>query len=478
MVDVSGREWNAHDLAAWQAGRARARAPWEWTDWFVLAFALLMLGSMAASVIGSFHIPLIDCGEAWSATCVPARLGLPIFWTAASGVVVALLAVLAGPLAVGPAASTWLLSLPVDRGQLLAAPFRRLTVAGACFGLVAGVLLWALAGVSWWWVAASVVAATSAITATVLSQQGVPPLSWTVLLVATCLLYLALSSVALLGTLPSEIAGCVTALLLLAFSAYTGWLAHRGLGRLNRYALAERGRWSEGITGASQGADGGLVLDIVAPRLAGRRRRSIRGERGTGGWAVVRYECARIARRSPALLIAMPLVWTLAFVGMLIHPSTLAIATIAGVPALGLVLSSLRVVGRAPGLARTLPLSRRALRLALTSGAFAVTLLWISSLTLATWAAGVPVVQALPFAAACGVASLAGAIRWVGAGSPNFETGYVMTDAGPVPLGALATAVRGFDVAALVGALIAVGLPAPACVLVAVGSLSFVLLTT
>ncbi|MFZ2166986.1 MAG: hypothetical protein WAV45_16110, partial [Propionibacteriaceae bacterium] len=65
-----------------------------------------------------------------------------------------------------------------------------------------------------------------------------------------------------------------------------------------------------------------------------------------------------------------------------------------------------------------------------------------------------------------------------GAGSPNFETGYVMTDAGPVPLGALATAVRGFDVAALVGALIAVGLPAPACVLVAVGSLSFVLLTT
>lgn len=61
------------------------------------------------------------------------------------------------------------------------------------------------------------------------------------------------------------------------------------------------------------------------------------------------------------------------------------------------------------------------------------------------------------------VGGLAAALRWVSTGSADFSAGIIMTDMGPVPLGAFFTAIRGLDVLVLVVLPALVGLSPSYC---------------
>ena len=141
----------------------------------------------------------------------------------------------------------------------------------------------------------------------------------------------------------------------------------------------------------------------------------------------------------------------------------LATACIALVPALGLMLSSLRVVVRAPGLARALGLTPFVQGVALASGAILAASIWAACTASLLVASGQPPTAAALLAGATGTAGLAGALRWVAAPPPIFTTGILMTDLGPVPVTALRTALTGFDLAIPVAVLVLTGAPPAVC---------------
>ena len=241
-------------------------------------------------------------------------------------------------------------------------------------------------------------------------------------------------------------------------------MAHAASGRRDCGQRLGHARTRAGIAGAASSADAGLALDIAALNLGGTGSSSALTTTTHVGWrGVAGCEVRRLVRRSPRLLWGLPAtIVAAAFIP--IHPTFgLATACVVLVPALGLMLSSLRAVRRSRGLARALGLGQGAQVSALTAGAALAAAAWVVACALLLVASGLPAVTALFLAWAVGASGIAGALRWVSSSSPDFTGGIVMTDAGPVPVSGLLSATAGFDVAfAMAGALL-VGVPPVLC---------------
>ncbi len=176
-----------------------------------------------------------------------------------------------------------------------------------------------------------------------------------------------------------------------------GWrMAHATSGRRDSGQRLGHARTRAGIAGAASGADAGLALDIAALNLGGTGSSSALTTTTHVGWrGVAGYEVRRLARRSPRLLWG--LVATIVAAAFIpIHPTFgLATVCVVLVPALGLMLSSLRAVRRSRGLARALGLGQGAQVSALTAGAALAAAVWVVACALLLLASGLPAVTAL-----------------------------------------------------------------------------------
>ncbi|MFT3875055.1 MAG: DUF6297 family protein [Propioniciclava sp.] len=453
---MDSAEWTAADLRSWLRER-RERPRTGWMDWYYRLFAVLLVVAMGASLARGVRLPLLACPPGFG-SCLTAVTVFPLVWSAATVLVTAAAASLAGPISVTTAAASFVLALPLDRGDLLAPRLDRVLAGGVIGGLLSGLVLWLVVAPSPAWIAVCACAGALAVLSAVVAQQGGWRRQW--IGVAVGVVVLAVVAALMLtgvGT-PTVLA---SALALVAGVA-AWWLrgrARAGLGCLSRFVLADRARLHAGLAGAASGADAGLLLDIATVRLAGTGTRRRLSAGGAGGRALAGYEVRRLVLRSPRLLVgvAAVMVTTLA---LPVHPTlVLALVCLTLVPALGLALSNLRTLIRAPGLARALGLSRLVRNLAGSAGAALAASVWCGVAVALLMMTGTPLGSAFLLAWAVGTAGLAGALRWIATPPPDFTTGLVMTDLGPVPVGALQNVLTGFTAPMIIVASIALEVP-------------------
>ncbi|MBK7819897.1 MAG: hypothetical protein IPJ61_02170 [Tessaracoccus sp.] len=456
-------EWTVSELKAWLLDRRR-RPRRSWSDWYYLLLAAAILLPMGVSLAAHTRLPLLTCAS--STVCGTALGLLPFTWVAMSSLAMGAISSLLGPLAATTATASWILSTPLDREDLLSPGLTKLIVVGLGVGLLSGCLLWAVAGGSPLWIAVCTSTAALAVLAAVLAQQGG---GWHGLRksVAVAASWALLGALALTGaTSPVLVAVAATACAtLLAWRAAVH--AKSGLRTMSRFSLAHHSETRTGLAGAASGADAGLALDIVALKLGGTAPTGALTTRRTGWHALAGYEVSRLVRRSPRLLWGVAIaVFATAFIP--VHPTFgLAAACVVLVPALGLMLSSLRTVQRSRGLSRALGLAREAQVSALATGAALASGTWAVVCCLVLVASGLSLLSTSLLAWAVAASGLAGAMRWAAAPPPNFAGGVLMTDVGPVPVTALLRATAGFDVAFTMATLLLVGTPPVLCAVLA-----------
>jgi len=118
-------------------------------------------------------------------------------------------------------------------------------------------------------------------------------------------------------------------------------------------------------------------------------------------------------------------------------------------------LTSMRVMTRTKGLARTLPLSNPQIRQAMAAVPALFAVAWAIATTAAFWGVqthyeGVTFFQAFITAALTAVAGLLGAIRWVSAKSTNYNMPMMQTGFGAMPPGLMFNLIRGIDVVVII----------------------------
>lgn len=455
-------EWTAPELRAWLRTHRRRRAR-SWTDWYYLGFAAVILGTMGVSLVSKVQLPLLSCAPG-SAICLTMVNALPLLWLAVTAIAVSVGASLLGPLAVDVATAAWILPLPVDRTELLAPDLHRVLLIAAAVGLLFGGVLWLSITPSPIWAAACSSAGVLAVLTALLAQQDG---SWRSLRstgsLATAGLVL-LGSLSLSSTVPSTVTALIA---LIATSALTlrYWTrARAGLGSMVGPVLARQGRRRAGLAGAVATADAGFLLDVLAVSLRGSRTARPLNTTARLRWgALAGYEVRRLAVRSPGFLLGLALVMIGTLAIPLASAPVLAAACLALVPALGLLLSSVRTVVTTPGLRRAIGLPAWVQLTALGAGAFlaaTVWTVWAGSLLLLT---GLAVAPAFLLAWAVAAVGLGGAYRRVAAPPPNFTNGIVLTELGPVPVAALWNALTGFDAVLAMAAMVLSGAPPILC---------------
>ncbi|HMR47777.1 MAG TPA: DUF6297 family protein [Arachnia sp.] len=418
---------------------------------------------MVVSLASELRLPLLACMSP-STACTVALDLLPLTWLVASSLAVAAASTLLGPLAVSAATTAWVLATPVDREDLLTPDLTRVVIAGIGLGFVSGTLLWVLAGGSPVWIAACTATGALAVLSAVLAQQGE---GWHTLKTSMAIAKIAW---ALLGALAfaDVISPTLTAVALAALPTLLAGRAvlraRADLATMSRHALARRSQTRAGLVGAVSGADVGLALDILALNLGGTGSgTALRSTCHTGWRALAGYEVRRVARRSPRLLWGLSgAIVAMAFIP--IHQRVgLALACLALVPALGLILSSLRAVLRSRGLARALGLGRGASVSSLTSGAALAAAAWAVACSVVLIGSDMTPLPAVLLAWSVGASGLAGAIRWAASPPPDFAHGIIATDLGPIPVTAISRITSGFGVAFAMAVLLLVGTPVVAC---------------
>ncbi|MFT3889375.1 MAG: DUF6297 family protein [Arachnia sp.] len=247
------------------------------------------------------------------------------------------------------------------------------------------------------------------------------------------------------------------------------WLrARAGLAGMSASSLVRQGRLRSSLAGAVSSADAGFVLDLVSLRLIGSPDGRSLAPRARAGWrALAGYELRRLAARSPRLLLGIAAALIVVLAIPMAPSAVLVLSSVALVPALGLMLTSLRAVSLAPGLKRAVGLAPVAQVASLATGAAGATIGWIAWSSLLLLASGWAPDAAVLLAWSAGVAGLAAAVRRVAAPAPNFTSGILLTDAGPVPVSALMTALTGLGGVISVAMMILAGAPPILCAAVA-----------
>lgn len=443
------------EIRDWRRGRADLKWGELLSDAYIAFFCIAMVAAMGGNVVLSLR-RLAD--DSCVGGCAEVRSAAP--WLAA--LAVALLALglarLLGPVFSPPAANGWLLSTPVDRGELLRPGWSRttaLTVAVAALALVAPAMLSGFgAGAAAAFVVVGSAAALTCVGIAALSQVHESPVARWLTWVVTVVLWsaLSLSATQRLGALPSVpvALGLVVAVLLVVAALALAWRTRTAVGGLTRRVLGQTENLSPSLSGALSSVDLGLMYDVL---LARRWGRGAHVHTHTGGplgwWALVHRDLLR-ARRTPqpyVLLAAMVLVpYAAAEAGA--GRAVVLVTTLVGLLGGPAMCSGLRVVVRTQSLARMLPLNRSSLLGAhlvvpgAALGLFALATTWT---LLPTHPPG----EAVTLALACALSALAATVRWVTGKPPNYAAPMVSTPAGGLPPGVFSSVMRGFDVWAL-----------------------------
>ena len=446
----------------WRSGRATKNL-WEaFHDAYVVVIGALMIGAMLVNVVLQASQVVARCS---SVSCLSARAVLPL--AALAGAAAAALAIsrLFGPVLASAAEGFWLLDAPISRARLLGLRLVGAVVGALVAGAAVGATVSALTGSGWRpalvWATATGLSAAAAV-AFAAAQQGIDRHR---LVRATTYLFGLLALAALLAVVGvaagwlslglSDDIGIELGLVLAAFSALvlvaSAVLARLRLGRIRRARLVSGGALVSGISGAFFALDVGLARDIVVARRAIEIGHvQPQPGRGTGLQALVWRDWQRL-RRFPAPLLAVAGTVVVPYAAAALGTSTLtplaaALALFgATIPLLG----GLRVLTRTRGLARCLPYSVAAVKLASAAVPAVVAALWAIATTPAYLSFGEvrrPVPDAVLMAIAAALAGLLGAVRWTQAKGVDFGAPMVATQAGAFPPGLLTNLFRGFDV--------------------------------
>ena len=447
----TAREMRA-EIRDWRRGRAELRWGEVLSDAYIALFCVAMVAAMGGNVVLSLR-RLAD--DSCVAACAEVRSAAPWLATGAVALMALGLARLLGPVFSPPAANAWLLSSPVDRGDLLRPGWSRtalLTLVAAGVALVAPAVLGGFglaSGAAF--VAAGGATALACVAVAALSQVHEHPaarrLTW--LLAAVLWSGLSLSATQRLGSLPRVPVGAGVALALIPVGAALAltWRTRAAVGGLTRRVLGQTENLSPSLSGALSSVDLGLMYDVLLARRWGRGAH-VRARTGgpLGWWALVHRDLLRVGRTPQpyvvlAGLVLVPYAAAEAGAGRAVVLVTTLVGLLGG-PAM---CSGLRVVVRSDSLARMLPIGRQPLLLAhLVVPGTALVLFALAT----TWTLlpTQPVDEAVTVAAACGLASLAATVRWVTGKPPNYAAPMVSTPAGGVPTGVFSSVARGFDV--------------------------------
>ena len=443
------------EIRDWRRGRAELRWGEALSNAYVGLFCTVMVGAMAGNVVLNLR-RLAD--ETCTASCGEVRAAAPWLVALAVTLLALGLARLLGPVFSPPAANSWVLSSPVDRGALLRPGWVRttvLTTVGAALLLVAPAVL---GGFAWHEAVVYVVAGSTTALACVgvaaLSQVREHPASrWLTWLVTSALWAgLGLSATQELGRLPDVPSGAVlaVAVAMAVVAVLLAWRSALAVGTVSRRVLGQTEHLSPSLSGALSSVDLGLMYDVLLARRWGRGARVRSHTGGPLGWGALVHRDLRRAIRAPqpyvllAGLVLVPYAAAEADAGRAVVLAT-TLAGLLGGPAL---CSGLRVVVRTEGLARMMPFRRQTLLLAHVVVPGSALMLF----ALATTPTLVREVQgggAINLAIACGLSSVAATVRWITGKPPNYAAPMVSTPAGGAPTGVIFSVARGFDVWAI-----------------------------
>ncbi|MGH3446479.1 MAG: DUF6297 family protein [Nocardioidaceae bacterium] len=466
-MSAAGAEVRAvrRQLRVWRRDRAEISLLDALSDAYIAVFAVAMITAMGVSLLVSAREAIT--GACTTTTCSVSRGLLP--WMAAGLVVTWTLvaARLFGPLTASPAEGSWLLGAPLDRGSLLRP---RLAVAAALAAVTGGALgavVAVLSGLETGAIAAfAVVLAAGCVCAVgfaAVAQSRRPAAAtvatWAVgALVWVGLLLLALGVAPAAASAPEHsgpaftIATVCVCIVAAAFTVS----AVRELPGLPRERLTPGGSLLPSLSGALASLDLALVYDILVSRrwLTRASVRPVLGGPG-GAWALVWRDVIRLRRSLAGLVIlaaslVVPYVGASLGINRLVAPLTSLTGFLAG---LGLC-SALRVVVRTTGLARCLPMSTSAVRLACVTVPVCVLVVWGLATTPAQHQALVSAPAPWPatalVAASMGLAAATSVVRWVTARPPDYSRPLVSSPGGAIPPGLTYSVLRGFDVWLLV----------------------------
>ncbi|MDX6322801.1 MAG: hypothetical protein QOF52_2659, partial [Propionibacteriaceae bacterium] len=220
-----------------------------------------------------------------------------------------------------------------------------------------------------------------------------------------------------------------------------------------------------GISGAFFALDIGLARDIVVERRAAEIGHvKVKRGKGVGLQAIMWRELQRLMRfPQPLLVVAGTIIVPYAADALGMSSLTPVFAALALFVALIPTLGGLRVLTRSGGLARSLPFSPAAIKLASVAVPAGIAAIWAVATSAAYLGFGDGAVQrtvpeASLMAIATALAGLLGAIRWTQAKGVDFGAPMISTQAGAFPPGLVSNLFRGFDVCLLITAPMLLGL--------------------
>ena len=453
----------------WRKGRA-SRSIWQVLgDAYVAVFALLMIAAMLVSSIIRAQGLAADCT---SESCTTGRGLLP--WAAMFGAFAFTLAVarMFGPVIASAAEGFWLMEAPISRRRLL---LRRLVaaivlafVAGAALGALVSALTGSPGEAVLAWTLASGLGAAG-LTAFSAAEQGVER-TWVISIIQTVLGLAAFAALMLvvgtaagwvqpvLGREATEQLAYIVAgvgLLLIIAGAV---IANLRLDRMRRARLVAGGSLISGMQGAAFALDFALMRDILVTREAIRRGhvKPTRG-RASGLKALVMRDVQRLFRfPKPLFTLLASAVVPYATQALGMGRLTVPVSALVLVAALIPFFSSLRVLTRSKGLARSMPFTTGELRSAASVVPGALAIVWAILVTPAfIGIADAPMLGGSPTGASMhamvtAAAGFIGAIRWVGAKPANYQAPMMATEMGAMPPGLLFNLLRGFDMVAII----------------------------
>ncbi len=442
-------------IREWRRGRAELNFRELFSDAYIAAFTVVMIGSMAGNVVLNLRrLADASCTD----SCAQVRTLSPLLSALAVSALALGVARLLGPVFSPPAANAWLLSTPVDRSALLRPGWLRtstIAVLGATAALIAPVLLGGLdATTAPVFLLAGGATSLACVGLAALSQihehRAARLLTW--LVTGSLWVLLALAAGGRLGALPGMTAWVGAAVAGLALVAAGGltWRVLTTLPTMSRRVLGHTEHLSPSLSGALSSLDLGLMYDVLLARRWGPAARVTSHTGGPRGWWALVHRDLRRAQRSPqpfVVLAGMALIPYAAASAGAGRPVVLA-TTFAGLLAGPPLCSGLRVVTRTSGLARMLPFDPQSLR----SAHLVVPGLALLCFGLATSGSLRPVMawsEALLVGVACGLSVIAATMRWVSAKPPDYARPLVSTPAGGLPPGVMGSVLRGVDVWAI-----------------------------
>ncbi len=472
LPDVDPHEVDERALHAlikdWRHGRATRSIARALQDAYFAIFSLVVLGAMIINLILQSQSTMARCE---TDACHLGRTLVPWAVLGAAAAVVLAIARMFGPVMASAPEGFWLMDAPISRARLLR---KRLWAAiGLSFAIpaVLAALVAALAGaegkqIAGWTLATGLLsAALMSLAAADQPRERVWPMKLgqalgAALAAAASLMMVAVSAEVVSFTPSPGLSAVpwVIALLGLVGLVAGGILANSRLDNIRRARLLSGGSLVSGMQGAMFALDFGLARDILVERdaIAKGQVRPTRGL-GRGLGALVWRDFQRIIRfPKPLVGLVAAMIVPYAVDALGLSVVTPLLSSLALVMALVPFLSSMRVLTRTRGLARSFPFSNAKIRTTLMIIPALLGIVWgVAVLPAIMGVAGGPqreLSEAVPMTLLMAVAGLLGAVRWQVAKPVDFGTPMVATASGALPPTLLFNLFRGIDIVAVITA--------------------------